>query len=95
MDAPHQNWKLFRQTWEDRVVASDASWNSGLTPTDRLTVTDDLFDTIRSARLATNDWQQVDECAWQDALAERLRMVEAFRRFDEAQRGITSPRDAG
>ena len=88
--APQQSWHLFEQLCGARVRASDASWSQGLSPAQRLTLADDLFATVRGARIAAGDWQQVDQRSWQAALDERVSQVQAFKRLDEATRG-TSP----
>lgn len=93
MHAPRQDWSLFEAVWGDRVAASDAAWAAGLTPDARLAVVDDLFATVRAARLAGGDWAAVDEQAWKAALDERLAMVQAFRSLDEVRRGTAAPRD--
>ena len=62
---------------------------------DRLAVVDDLFVTVRAARRAAGDWQQVDDLAWQATLKARMLEVEAFRRLDEATHGSSPLADAG
>jgi len=59
-----------------------------------LAVVDDLLGTIRAARIAAGDWQQVDDRAWRETLSDRIRQVEAFKRFDEANRGTRPVADA-
>jgi len=93
--APQQRWQLFDQLCGDRVRASDASWACGLSPTERLAVTDDLFVTVRAARVAAGDWHQVDDRNWQESLRDRLRQVQAFQRFDKVTRGTSPLADAG
>ena len=93
--APQQRWRLFEQLCGDRVRANDASWARGLSPAERLAVTDDLFVTVRAARVAAGDWHQVDEHTWQESLHDRLRQVQAFQRFDRATRGTSPLADAG
>ena len=93
--APQQRWRLFEQLCGDRVRASDASWACGLSPAERLAVTDDLFVTVRAAHVAAGDWHQVEDRNWQESLRDRLRQVQAFQRFDEASRGTSPLADAG
>ena len=85
--APHQRWQLFETLCGERVRASDAEWAGGLSAAERLAVADDLFVTVREARRAAGDWQQVDDRAWQVTLEARMLEVEAFQRLDEATRG--------
>ena len=93
--ATQQRWDLFEQLCGDRVRASDASWASGLSPAERLAVADDLLVTVRAARIAAGDWQQVDDRNWQESLRDRLRQLQAFQRFDKATRGTSPLADAG
>jgi len=93
--APQQRWRLFEAMCGDRVRASDASWASALSPAERLAVADDLLVTVRAARIAAGDWQEVDDRNWQESLRDRLRQVQAFRRFDKATRGTSPLADAG
>jgi hypothetical protein len=90
-----QRWEQFEHLCGTKVRASDASWASGLSPAERLAVVDDLLGTIRAARIAAGDWQQVDDRAWRETLSDRIRQVEAFKRFDEANRGTRPVADAG
>ena len=98
--SPRQRWQLFEQLCGARVRASDEAWARGLSPADRLAVVDDLFLSVRAARLAAGDWLSVDAAAWQETLHERMRQVRAFRRLDEARhdeapRGTGTLADAG
>jgi hypothetical protein len=93
--ALQRRWQLFEQLCGDRVRASDASWACGLSPAERLAVSDDLFVTVRAARLAAGDWHQVDDRNWQESLRDRLRQVQAFQQFDKATRGTSPLADAG
>jgi hypothetical protein len=93
--APQQRWQLFEQLCGDRVRASDTSWACGLSPAERLAVTDDLFVTVRAARVAAGDWHQVDDRNWQESLRDRLRQVQAFQRFDKVTCGTSPLADAG
>lgn len=92
---PRTNWSAFDADWAPRVAAADATWAGNLSPEARLAIVDDLFGTIREARIAAGDWHRVDERAWSLALAERLSTVRAFRTLDEARRAAAAPRDVG
>ena len=93
--APTHRWQLFEQLCGEKVRASDAAWVHGLLPAERVAVADELFVTVRAARVAAGDWQQVDARAWQETLSDRIQQVRAFRRYDEALRGTSSLADAG
>ena len=86
--------ELFEQLCGEKVRASDAAWVHGLLPAERVAVADDLFVTVRAARVAAGDWQQVDDRAWQETLSDRIHQVRAFRRYDEALRGSSPLADA-
>jgi hypothetical protein len=92
--APTHRWQLFEQLCGEKVRISDAAWVLGLLPAERLAVADDLFVTVRAARVAAGDWQQVDARAWQETLSDRIQQVRAFRRYDEALRGTSPLADA-
>jgi hypothetical protein len=92
---PTHRWQLFEQLCGEKVRASDAAWVHGLLPAERVAVAEDLFVTVRAARVAAGDWQQVEARAWQETLSDRIQQVRAFRRYDEALRGTSPLADAG
>ena len=92
--APTHRWQLFEQLYGTKVRTSDAAWVRGLLPAERVAVADDLFVTVRAARVAAGDWQQVEARAWQETLSDRIQQVRAFRRYDEALRGTSPLADA-
>jgi hypothetical protein len=79
VDAPKQNWSLYRQLTRQ----SDAEWIRSLTPSERFDLYADLFATICEARRGEGDWKRLEEWHWKEKVAARLRMVEAFRKLDE------------
>lgn len=93
--SPRGRWEAFESLCGDRARASDAAWARGLSPVQRLAVVDDLFVTVRAARCRAGDWSLVDALAWRQTLDDRIRQVEAFRRFDEASGGTSPVADAG
>lgn len=94
IDAPRQRWDLFESLCGDRVRASDAAWCRSLSPAERLAVTDDLFQTVRAARRAAGDWDEVEARAWHSDLVARDRFVAAFQAFDRATHGTGTAHDA-
>ena len=90
-DPTRHRWDLFEQAWGDRARAADADWSRGLSADERMTIVDDLFSTIRTARQGDGEWASIDAHAWAETRAERDRFVTAFRRFDESRRGTGSP----
>ena len=91
---PTHRWQLFEELCGEKVRISDAAWVLGLLPAERLAVADDLFVTVRAARVAAGDWHQVDARAWQETLSDRIQQVQAFRRYDEALHGTSPLADA-
>ena len=92
--APIHRWQLFDQLCGEKVRISDAAWVLGLLPAERVAVADDLFVTVRAARVAAGDWHQVDARAWQETLSDRIQQVRAFHRYDEVLRGTSPLADA-
>lgn len=93
--SPRRRWQLFEHLCGERVRSSDAAWARSLLPAERLAVVDDLFMSVRAARVAAGDWQHVDARAWHETLDERMLQVRAYGRLDEATRGTRTVADAG
>jgi len=87
MASLRQRWELFDQVWGDRARAADAAWSRRLSADERLSIVDDLFDTVRAARPGGGEWAAIDARAWDETRAERDRLVSAFRMFSEAKSG--------
>jgi hypothetical protein len=85
-DVPQQDWAAY----EARTAESDAAWIRGLTPEDRFALYADLFRIIWGARRGPGDWERLDRWHWDQKLATRLRLVDAFRKLDEVRRARTA-----
>jgi hypothetical protein len=90
-DAPRQNWALY----EARTAATDAVWLRSLSISDRFALYASLFNLIWSAPRDPEALKRLECWRWQQKLALRMRMVDAFRKLDELQdgRGCAFPLD--
>ncbi|MEX0642116.1 MAG: hypothetical protein WD468_05415 [Pirellulales bacterium] len=83
LDAPRQDWAAYRRLTRD----SDTAWLRGLTLRDRFDLYADLFNIFWEARRRNpGDWERLDQWHWNQKLATRLRMVDAFKKLDELRR---------
>jgi hypothetical protein len=82
LDAPRQDWAAY----EKLAGPSDAAWLRGLTVAERFALYADLFNMVWDARRGPGDWQRLEQWHWQQKLATRLRMVEAFNQLDQRTR---------
>mgnify|MGYP000260873291 CR=1 FL=1 len=87
-------WDVLNETFGSRIRESDAAHAKGLSSDQRLSIVDDLLETVRAAHEAAGNWDAVDYRAWQETLAERRRLIAAFHKFDEVMRGSATPADA-
>jgi len=81
--APQQNWSLYRAM----SAAADAAWIRGLSTAQRFAIYRDLYNAIWNARGVQGDWERLDSMRWQEKLAARRRMVEAFEKLDLRMHG--------
>jgi hypothetical protein len=72
--------------YEAITARENAEWIRSLTSQERFAIYADLFDVIWSARQTLGDWEQLECWQWDQKLAHRLRMVEAFSKLDEFRR---------
>jgi hypothetical protein len=91
LDAPRQDWAAY----EKLARPSDAAWLRGLTLDDRLALYADLFDLVWNARRGPGDWERLEQWRWEQKLASRLRMVEAFQKLDILTRERAATHDVG
>jgi hypothetical protein len=52
--------------------SGETAWIRGLTPASRFAIYADLFDTIRTSRDSSVNWQRVEDERWQQKLTQRL-----------------------
>jgi hypothetical protein len=86
MFAPCHDWALY----ENRVAAADAAWLRSLSSQERFALYADLFDMVLMARHNEQNQERLDRWTWQQKLASRMKMVEAFRKLDEHRRSKDS-----
>jgi hypothetical protein len=89
-DAPKQDWVYY----ELQCCESDAQRLRTMTPADRFALTADLFNLQWIARQqAPGRWQRLDERRWQEKIALRKRMADAYKKLDtwRSERAATSP----
>ena len=81
--APQQDWCYV----ESRSRASEAARLRAMTPNERFAVYADLFNALWAARQKIpRDWKRLDQWRWEEKLALRRRMVEAFTKLDQMRR---------
>lgn len=81
-DVPQQDWAAY----EALTAESDAAWLRGLTLCDRFALYAELFDVVWNARGSQGNWERLDRWNWDQKLATRLRLVEAYRKLDDRHR---------
>lgn len=81
--APQQNWSYY----ESRVQPIDADWFRSLSVDDRFRLYEDMYVMLLQARQTMpGDWGKLDLVHWNEKLALRRRMNEAFSKMDELRR---------
>jgi hypothetical protein len=78
LDAPQQDWSAY----DAKVKANDRAWLRGLTPGDRFTLYEDLFNIIYHGRDKNIDLERLEQWRWQQKVADRLRIVDALQSLD-------------
>jgi hypothetical protein len=77
--APQHDWTYL----EGLVQPYDAASLAAMTPAERFCVYADLYNSLWAGRQRVQgDWAKLDEVRWQEKLAQRRRMVEAFTKLD-------------
>lgn len=83
MDAPRQDWSLV----DARMRETDAVWFRSMPPHDRLALYEDMLRIVMDARRELDGRDRIDRNCWQEKLATRHRMVDAFSKLDLIHRG--------
>lgn len=78
VDSQPQDWRNY---WQIKSNL-DAEQLCSLTPDERLRLCEELSSKFRDS-LSDEEWQRFQEWHWEQEVAGRLRMVEAFRKLDE------------
>ena len=82
--APQQDWDYV----EARSQPSELCRLREMTPSEKFAVYADLYNMLRNAKQqVSGDWELLEQLRWEEKLALRSRMVDAFRKLDELQRG--------
>jgi hypothetical protein len=88
--APQHDWQLY----EAATRESDAQWARQLTPEERFAIYRDFFNVTHAAKRRRRNSESIDRWSWDEKLALRRRMVEAFSKLDEMQRERSAAKDA-
>jgi hypothetical protein len=80
--APQQIWS----TYEGITRPEHADWVRALSPQERFSLYEDMFNMIWTSRDARGDWDRLDRWRWEQKLATRIRQVEAFSKLDQFRR---------
>jgi hypothetical protein len=91
IDPPKQDWDAY----EVRARKTDAAWLRSLTPNERFTLYQDLFGLVCAARHVPGNWERLDRWSWQQKLALRVRLVDAYRKRDQMLHERTAQDDVG
>jgi hypothetical protein len=79
LTAPQQDWPLY----QSMSTAADRAWLRSLSPAQRFAIYQAFFNAIHNARGGGGDRQRLARSRWQEKLAIRRRMVEAFQQLDQ------------
>jgi len=80
---PQQDWSYV----ESRSRETEAARLHAMTPAERFAVYADMYNTLWAARQnVPGDWERLDQWRWEEKLAVRRRMVEAFSKLDQMRR---------
>jgi hypothetical protein len=91
LDGPQRDWSYF----ESRKQDSDRAWIRGLTTSERFGLYSSFFDAVWTARQALpGDWERLERRRWEEKLAIRHRMVDAFTKLDKLRRERSAAHDS-
>jgi hypothetical protein len=88
---PQQDWRAY----QSRAQASEAAWLRGLSAADRFVLYADLFTIVWDAGRRRGDWERLERWSWQQKLALRRRLVEAYRMRDQLLHERAAQNNAG
>jgi hypothetical protein len=91
LDAPQQNWAEYTNLTRSEDEASIR----GMTVSERFSIYADLFNVIWNARRDLGNWERLDRWRWDQKLAARRQLVDAFNKLDELRRERSAANDAG
>jgi hypothetical protein len=82
LDMPRQDWAFY----EALTRKENARWLRSLSLSDRFTLYEDLFNVIWTARRQVGHSDRLDRWSWEQKLATRRRLVDAFTKLDQFRR---------
>ena len=91
VDVPRQDWSLY----EAFTGREEAAWIRGLSPQDRFAIYEDLFNVIWTAPRSPGESERLEQWRWDQKLALRLRLVEAFTKLDQFRRERAAANNTG
>ena len=91
LDAPRQDWKAYAAL----TAESDAAWLRAMTVDEKFAIYADMFRIASEARRGPGNWERLDQTMWEEKVATRLRMVEAFRKMDQLNVERAAGKNAG
>jgi hypothetical protein len=90
LTAPNHDWALL----ETRAAASDRAWLQGLSAADKFALYCSLYRMAGAAPRDADAQRRLDQWAWDQKLALRLRLVDAFQKLDHLHSERPTPNDA-
>jgi hypothetical protein len=90
LTAPNHDWELL----ESRSAPSDRAWLQGLSAAEKLGLYCSLFRMAGAAPRDAEAQRRLDQWAWDQKLALRRRLVDAFQKLDRLRNGRPAPNDA-
>lgn len=80
--APQQNWELYRTLTEQ----SHREYLRSLTTDERFRLYEDMYQIVCTNR-DPEEWRRLEQRGWEQKLALRKRMIEAFTAMDKRKSG--------
>jgi hypothetical protein len=90
LSAPNHDWVLL----ESASAPSDRAWLQGLSAADKFALYCSLFRIAAAAPHDRESQRRLDRWAWQQKLALRRRLVDAFQKLDRLRNGRPASNDA-
>ena len=89
--ASRQDWSKY----ETLLRKENEAWFRGMTPQERFAIYEDLFNVIWNGRRDAQDSGRLDQWRWDQKLAQRARMIDAFTKLDQVRRERAAASNAG
>jgi hypothetical protein len=91
VDAPRQNWQLV----DARSRDEDAEWLRGLSTQDRFALYEDMLTLFAAARPAPSELERLDRWCWEEKLAIRRKLLNAYSKLDQLHRERAAANHSG